>query len=510
MRDAVAEGARVHPGRLALDDGGGGYTYRDLDVAADRLARRLVGLGVRPGDAVGMLAATGPAAVAAMYAPPRAGAALAPLGPALARRELRAALAVVRPAVVLCDPDHAESAREVVGEAGARVAVLGARQRRTERLAPADIRRMAPSQAPLPGVGPDDVVAILRTSGTGGGARAVALSRRNFNASARAVRGRLDLGPDDVWYASLSLAHIGGMALVHRALAAGGRVVVRGAYQLEVLVELLEVGRISQVSLVPTMLGRLLDAGLPRPLPAPLRCVLVGGAGAPPDLVERALAAGLPVALTYGMTETCSQVATAPPALASTKPGTAGPPLDDVEIAVAPDGEIELRGEMVARAYHRGGPIAGPDGWYRTGDLGRLDRDGHLWVTGRKAHRIVSGGVNVDPAEVERVLAAHPGVTEAGVVGLPDPEWGERVAAGVVAARVGEIRPQALHRYCREVLGPAARPRSLVVLGALPRNPNGKVDRARLAALLSGPRQSPSPSPPLDSVTPDRDLRGRP
>ena len=137
-------------------------------------------------------------------------------------------------------------------------------------------------------------------------------------------------------------------------------------------------------------------------------------------------------------------------------------------------------------AYHRGGPIAGPHGWHRTGDLGRLDHDGHLWVTGRKARRIVSGGVNVHPAEVERVLAAHPAVAEAAVVGLPDPEWGERVAAAIVPAVAHELRVQAIHRHCRELLGPAARPRALVVLARLPRNPNGKIDRDRLAARLTG------------------------
>ena len=494
--DAVARGARAHPGGIALDGGDGGRSYRDLNAAADRLARRLVTLGVRPGDAVGLLAPTGPGAVTAMYAAPRAGAALAPLNPALALRELGDAFAVARPAVVLCDPAHLKAAREVAGGGGGegecRVFALGDRglprpdgPPGSPRRAPPNIRRVTPSDAPLPAPSPDDVVAILRTSGTGGSARAVALTRRNFDASARAVRARLDLRPDDVWYASLSLAHIGGMALVDRVLAAGSRVVARGAWRPETLVELLEAGAISHVSLVPTMLGRLLDEGLPQPLPATLRCVLVGGAGAPPALVERALSAGVPVALTYGMTEACSQVATAPPALVRAKPGTAGAPLDGAEVRIAPGGEIEVRGDMVARAYHRGGPITGPGGWCRTGDLGRLDRDGHLWVTGRAAHRIVSGGVNVDPAEVERVLAAHPGVAEAAVVGLPDPEWGERVAAAIVPAAGHEVGARVLHRHCRAALGPAARPRVLTVLAALPRNPNGKLDRARLAALLS-------------------------
>ncbi len=497
MSDAVARGARAHPDSIALDDGGGGLSYRDLDVAADRLARRLVALGVKPEDAVGMLAPTGTGAVTAMYAAPRTGAALAPLNPALARREMRDAFAVARPAVVLCAPAHLELARGVVAALGGgtepRVFALAdrgfppdGRSRSCGPAAATDIRRVTPAEGPLPRSGPDDVVAVLRTSGTGGRARAVALTRRNFAASARAVRARLALGPDDAWYASLSLAHIGGMALVDRALAAGSRVVVRGEWRLEVLGELIGTGAISHVSLVPTMLDRLLDAGLPRPLPASLRCVLLGGAGAPSALLERALSAGLPLALTYGMTETCSQVATAPPALVRANPGSAGPPLDGIEVRIAADGEIEVRGDMVARAYHRGGPITGPGGWYRTGDLGGFDRDGHLRVTGRKAHRIVSGGVNVDPADVEQVLAAHPAVAEAAVAGLRDPAWGERVAAAIVPAAGREVHAEALHRHCRDALGPAARPRALVVLAELPRNPNGKVDRARLAILLSG------------------------
>lgn len=495
--DVVAKGARAHPGRIALDDGGAGLSYRDLDAAADRLARRLVTLGAKPGDAVAMLASAGPGAVAAMYGAPRAGAALAPLNPALGRHEMRDALAVARPAAVLCDSAHLELARDLVGAVagGGDLRVFSLQSREVPpgdgqpgagRPAPDDLGRVIPSDRPLPGSGADDAVAILRTSGTGGRARAVALTRRNFDASARAVRARLALGPRDAWHVSLSLAHIGGMALVDRALAAGSRVVTRGEWRLEVLAELFEAGAVSHVSLVPTMLGRLLDAGFRHPLPASLRCVLVGGAGAPPDLVERALSAGLPLALTYGMTETCSQVATAPPALVRAKPGSAGAPLDGVEVRIATDGEIEVRGDMVARAYHQGDPIADPGDWHRTGDLGRLDRDGHLWVTGRKARRIVSGGVNVHPAEVERVLAAHPAVAEAAVVGLPDPEWGERVAAAIVPAAASELRVQAIQRHCRELLGPAARPRAVVVLARLPRNPNGKIDRDRLAARLSG------------------------
>ena len=217
--------------------------------------------------------------------------------------------------------------------------------------------------------------------------------------------------------------------------------------------------------------------------------------------MRRALAAGWPLALTYGMTEMASQVATATPAQVRRKPGTVGRPLDGVQLRISAEGEVLARGAMLAlgavEASHGGddgavplvpvaplAPLAGDDGWYRTGDLGRLDGDGDLWITGRRSDRIITGGVNVDPHEVEAALRGYPAIADACVVGLPDPEWGEVVAAVVVLAE-GAFDAAAAGAWSRERLAPPKRPRRWLPVDALPLNANGKVDRGAVRGLFS-------------------------
>ncbi len=342
---------------------------------------------------------------------------------------------------------------------------------------------------------------VVWTSGTEGRPRGVALSWDNLAASARGAAERLSLGADDVWLASLPLAHVGGLALVTRSLLLGGALAAFGPFEAGLASELVDArelagGRsppVSHLSLVPTQLLRLLDHRRGARPPGTLRCALVGGAHAPSDLVERAHRAGWPIALTYGATEMSSQIATAPPELALAKPGTVGRPLAGVEVRVEA-GEILARGDtraigsILAAADGGGGtlePLADEDGWYHTGDLGRVDEDGHLWVTGRRVDRIVSGGVTVDAVEVEEALRRHPAVLDACVVGVPDPEWGERVGAWIVPA-AGELDPEEVGAMARERLSAAKLPRVWYLGGSLPRNANGKVDRPAVRRRLEG------------------------
>jgi len=244
---------------------------------------------------------------------------------------------------------------------------------------------------------------------------------------------------------------------------------------------------VTHASLVPTQLLRLLEARDDRPAPPTFRCALVGGAHAPPQLVARALDAGWPLALTYGMTEMTSQVATAPPDLVRRKPGAVGAPLEGVELRIAGDGEILVRGATLARGLM--GPtraLTDDAGWYHTGDLGRLDEEGHLWVTGRCSDRIVSGGVTVDPREVEAVLRAHPAVVDVCVVGLPDAEWGEKVVAAVVPVE-GAFDLEDVDGWSRARLGAPRRPRRWLLVDALPLNANGKVDRGEVRRSFEEP-----------------------
>jgi O-succinylbenzoic acid--CoA ligase len=253
---------------------------------------------------------------------------------------------------------------------------------------------------------------------------------------------------------------------------------LRGSFQVEEFLQLAAKGSVTHASLVPTMLHHSLEEWGGRKAPSSLECLLVGGAEAHAGLIARALATNFPLALTYGLTQASSQVTTAPPALVRRKPGTVGPPLKGVDVRLAPNGEILVRGPTVAP-----GEIA-PDGWLHTGDLAREDADGDLWITGRLSHRIISGGMNVDPAEVEAVLLRYPGVREAAVVGLSDPEWGERVAAAIVWVEAGKADLAGVERFVREVLSKGKRPRVMRSVAELPRNPNGKVDRDRIRSLF--------------------------
>jgi len=388
---------------------------------------------------------------------------------------------------IVVEPDH-EGVLTLLGlwHVGATPAPLNPRLTQVER---------SRAESDLRGHDGGGAQVVLWTSGTAGRPRGVALSLESLVASADASSRRLSLAPSDLWLATLSLAHVGGLALVVRALLLEAGLVAYGRLHAEEIsslvdgTERLPIGvntPVTHLSLVPTQLLRLLDHRDDRPPPASFGCLLLGGAHTPRALLDRALAAGWPVALTYGMTEMASQVATAPPEVVRQKPGSVGRPLDGAELRIAAEGEILVRGATQAMGYvgSSESSLRDADGWYHTGDLGEVDEDGDLWITGRRSDRIVSGGVNVDATEVEDVLRAHPAVMDVCVVGLPDEEWGEVVAAWVVPIE-GEFDLDQIDGWLRERLAGAKRPRRWVVESELPLNANGKVDRGLIRGLMS-------------------------
>ena len=221
-------------------------------------------------------------------------------------------------------------------------------------------------------------------------------------------------------------------------------------------------------SFVATTLARLLAAGLEGG--GALRCALTGGGPVPAELRARARAAGVPVCLTYGLTEACSQVTTS----AIGDPSTAGLPLFCTRVEIAPDGEILVAGPTVAPG------ATDADGVLHTGDLGELDERGRLRVTGRRAETIVTGGENVSSVEVEAILEAHPAVAEAAVHGRPDEEWGEAVVATVVLRDGMRADPGDLRAHCQASLAGYKVPKAIELATALPRTPSGKLRRTAL------------------------------
>lgn len=482
--DPLRRAAERRPGAPAADGPDAEWSYRRLDREASALALRVrrrlssgrerawdpaVGGSGRP--RVAAFLPRVPAGLAAVHGVPRAGAVLAPLQDGWTGRELTRYLRRLEPDLVIGPPAALARAAEADPE--------------TPRLA------LRPGQGRTD---PDDLAdvstartsgdhSLVATSGSTGTPRPVRLTWENHLASARGAAERLDLRPGDRWFASLSLAHVGGLALAVRAAAVGSSVVLRGDFDAGTLDGLVSEGRVTHASLVPVMLRRLLDVRDGHPLPDTIRAFLVGGAGTPSGLLERALDAGVPAALTYGLTEACSQVATAPPELVRRKPGSAGPPLPGVQVRTGEGGEILVRGPTVSPGYLDGEPTTSEEGWLRTGDAGRVDEEGHLRVTGRLSERIVTGGTTVHPAEVEETLRDHPGVREAVALGIPSEEWGEVVGAAVVTADDGPGREQ-LERHCRQRLSTPRRPRRWALLDELPRLPSGKPDRERLRRVL--------------------------
>lgn len=341
---------------------------------------------------------------------------------------------------------------------------------------------------PRPGGGvpcADGDALVVATSGTSGRPKAVVLTHRAVEASARASSARLGVGPADHWLACLPLAHVGGLSVVCRALVTGARLTVLPGFDAAAVAAVAAGGDVTAVSLVATALQRV-DPGW-------FRVVLLGGSAPPPVLPPQAV-------VTYGMTETGSGVV------------YDGRPLDGVEVDVDADGGIRVRGPMLLRCYRDAHPVTGgpeggtaghpgaggtggavetdpldADGWLATGDVGAVTAEGRLVVRGRRGDVIVTGGEKVWPDALEPVLAGVPGVAEVAVAGVPDPEWGHRVVAFVVSTADGPPSLDALRGAARDAMGPYAAPKQLVVCTALPRTALGKVRRAELAASVEPP-----------------------
>ncbi len=361
-----------------------------------------------------------------------------------------------------------------------------------EKLAPITPARAWPAVGPV--IPEQRALAFVPTSGSSGAPKLVELSRRAFRALASADALRLPPVPEDRALLCLPLSHVGGLSLVIRALAARRCCVVfraPGAGLLGSVPELAQTlieERISLLSLVPPVLARLLRHEPQIAAHAPLRALLLGGQACPPELYEAALAQRIPVLTSYGLTEMCSQVTTqalSRPRATPIKHGivSSGFPLPGVEIRIVNE-LIEVRGPSLFTGYvGKPSPLA-DSGFFATGDRGELDSALGLIVFGRASELIVSGGENVDPAEVEHALLACGGLEAVCVFGVADPEFGERVAVALELSAEGDreqaFDERALFAALDQRLASFKQPRLVCYAERLPRLASGKLDRPKI------------------------------
>jgi O-succinylbenzoic acid--CoA ligase len=420
-----------HPALIDVD--GAATTYAKLHAQALDAAAVLQARDIGRGDRVALALPAGAPFVAALHATFMLGATVVPI-------DLRLA------------PGEQER-----GAATAKALVTEPLQRAGEP--DAQLRdRLDPAMAAM----------LVHTSGTTAEPKPVTLTIDNWTWNALGSALALGVHHDDRWLCTLPLSHVGGLAILIRSAIYGTTVVLHERFSTERVLTAIERDTVTLVSLVPTTLVRLLDAGLRAP--NPLRVALIGGGSLPPVLAAQAQEAGIPVAQTYGMTEACSQVTTSPPG----EPETAGRPLFGQQVEIAEDDEILVKGPTVAPG------AADADGWLHTGDCGQLDAQGRLTVTGRKADTIVSGGENVAPAEVEAALLTHPAVADAGVYGRPDRQWGEAVVATVALHDGAQAEAEELRAHVAAHLARFKVPKEIVFAPRLPRTPSGKLLRREL------------------------------
>ena len=485
MPNWLGRRAAISPDAVAVTWEAREITFGELSESVDELARRLMSMGVTAHCRVGLLMSPGLGFVRCLHAVTRCGAASAPLSTRLLASNLSEQAEAADVSCVIYD-----------GAARAAGLLLESREDppnvRDEDLGDGLwIRWLAvPLGNPAAGlrdeVGLADIHTIMFTSGTTGAGKAVELSHGNHWWNA--VGSMLNLGSydSDRWLLCLPHYHVGGLSILLRSVIYGVPVVIQPGFDAGEVNRALDTEGITIVSVVSTMLRRMLEAREYRRYPESLRCILLGGGPIPVPLLERCVEAGIPVAPTYGLSETASQAATLHPREVGRKVGSAGRPLFPVRIGIDRDGEalgageageIVIRGPSVSDAYVGRSLEDRRDGWLYTGDAGYLDDEGYLYVLDRQDDLIISGGEKVYPSEVEAVLTSHPDVEDAGVFGAADEEWGQAVHAAIVPRERCEPTLEELQGYCRGKLAGYKVPRHVSAVESLPRTASGKLRR---------------------------------
>ena len=465
----IRDRRRTTPERVAIDHDGRLVTYRELDGGSDALAASFRERGLRRGDRVATLTGSTPEHVQVFYACAKAGLILLPLSWRLSPAELRYQLDDAEPTLFLVEDAYDERA-VATGHAFERLAA-------SEGVRPPDL--------PVEEVSDEDGLLLIYTSGTTGKPKGALLTHANCFWTNLSFDLTTGVNQDDVVLQVLPQFHVGGWNV--QALLGwwkGATVVLEREFDPARALRLIEEKRVTTMMGVPaTYLFMAQQEGFAAADLSSLERAVVGGAPMPEALLETYAARGVAIVQGYGLTEAAPNVLCLPPEDAVRKLGYAGKPYPFVDVRLSGDDELQVRGPNVFPGYWRNAEATAAaftaDGWLRTGDIAERDDEGFYRIKGRLKDMFISGGENVYPAEIEAVLHEHPQVADAAVLGVPDERWGEVGVAFVVAGGVGEDE---LREWCRARLARFKVPKSFRLIGEIPRNGMGKVQKQDLRA----------------------------
>lgn len=467
----LSQRAHLSGSRMALSYGEKTWTFAEMDRKSTEYAARLASFGITAESRVAILAKSNPESVFVMYACLHVGCEMVMLNERLSAAELKYQLADSTAGYLLVDEELQEKIQF------------------DNKILFGEIKTTERSEfIPSPEWPEDRTISIMYTSGTTGYPKGVRQTAENHFSSAVSSALNIGISPDDVWLCAMPLFHISGFSILMRSLVYGMGVQLHPKFDAAACVNALVDGTVTHMSVVGVTLERVLNELETQSLKISpkFKSMLAGGGPVPVSYMERAEKFGISVLQTYGMTETSSQTTTLQHADAKRKIGSSGKPLFLYQVRIGNDepagtnGEIQIWGPQVTPGYI-GKYVArevAENGWFHTGDIGYLDEEGFLFVVDRRSDLIVSGGENVYPAEIEKVLLGHPAVLEAGVCGMADEKWGEVPTAFVVMKT--QMETQELLEFCRSQLASYKVPKQIRQVDSLPRNASNKLLRREL------------------------------
>ncbi len=502
--DFLSIATSICPDRVAIIFEGKRYTFSQLSERVDKLANAFLKLGIKKGDRVAMLQVNCNQCVEAYFATAKLGAIYLPLNFRVKGNELTYILDTSEANTLLVGERYIDLVNSISSGLTSVRHFISIESRHDNWRCYEDMIASSPADEVVTEINDDDTTILMYTAGTTGQPKGVMLSHNSFSIYVLENVTPADPEIEERNILTVPLYHVAGIQAMMAAIYGGRTLVMERQFSAKEWLGLVEKERANRAMIVPTMLKQLMDhPDFAKYDLSSLKVITYGAAPMPLEVIKRAVETFPWVSFinAFGQTETASTITMLGPedhVISGTEEEkekklkrlvSIGKPMSDVEMKIADEegkelppgeiGEIMARGPRVMTGYWRDEEktekTIDKDGWVHTGDMGYVDEDGYFYLAGRATDMIIRGGENISPEEIEAVLRTNPKIEDVAVIGIPDEEWGEQPRAIVVLKREETATPEAIMEYCRDMLASFKRPRSVVFVNELPRNPMGKV-----------------------------------